>query len=248
MLLNRRHSWTLTPKAAIALQQELRHDVVVDRPLDLAAIRLVAGVDVSVKEKHAQAAIVVLTFPKFEIVETVVAQAPVTFPYVPGLLTFREGPVLEAAFAKLAHVPDVFIFDGIGYAHPRRIGLACHMGLLLGRPSVGCGKTRLCGEHAPVPARRGAMNRSSTRARPSGWRCAARAAWRRSSSRPATSPTSQAPPGSSCAAHQNIAYRNRSGRRIAPPAASSPWLEALRQTLPCISPRARFGPHGFCAR
>ncbi len=157
MLLNRRHSWTLTPKAAIALQQELRRDIVVDRPLDLAAIRLVAGVDVSVKEKHAQAAVVVLTFPKFEIVETVVAQAPVTFPYVPGLLTFREGPVLEAAFAKLAHVPDVFIFDGIGYAHPRRIGLACHMGLLLGRPSVGCGKTRLCGEHAPVPARRGAM-------------------------------------------------------------------------------------------
>jgi len=156
MLLDRRHSWTLTPQEAIALQQQLRRDIVVDRPLDLAAIRLVAGVDVSVKEKHAQAAVVVLTFPKLDIVETALAQAPVAFPYVPGLLTFREGPVLEEAFAKLAHVPDVFIFDGIGYAHPRRIGLACHMGLLLGRPSVGCGKTRLCGEHEPVPTRRGA--------------------------------------------------------------------------------------------
>jgi deoxyribonuclease V len=156
MKLARRHSWELTPKEAVALQRELQGNVVTDRPLDLAAVRHVAGVDVSVKNKQAQAAVVVLTFPDFEHVETVLAQRPATFPYVPGLLTFREGPVLVEAFEKLRHTPDVFLFDGSGYLHPRRIGLACHMGLLLGVPTVANAKTKLCGDHGRVGLRRGA--------------------------------------------------------------------------------------------
>lgn len=154
MKLERRHSWSLSPKEAIALQNELRHDVIADRPLDLSAIRTVAGVDVSVKNKVSQAAIVVTTFPDFEPVESALAQRPTTFPYVPGLLSFREGEVLVEAFEKLRHVPDVIIFDGSGYLHPRRIGIASHMGLWLGIPTIANAKNRLCGTNPePGPER-----------------------------------------------------------------------------------------------
>jgi deoxyribonuclease V len=145
--LHRRHDWNLTPREAIALQQRLRGDVIADRPLDLGAIRLVAGVDVSVRNNVSQAAVVVVSFPDLVHVETVLAHMPTPFPYVPGLLSFREGPVLEEAFGKLRHKPDVFIFDGMGIAHPRRLGVAAHMGLWLEAPTIGCGKTRLCGQH-----------------------------------------------------------------------------------------------------
>jgi deoxyribonuclease V len=155
MKLNRRHLWNLTPKEAIALQNELRHEVVVDRPLDLSAIKTVAGVDVSVKNNVSQAAVVVTTYPDFQPVETALAQRPTTFPYVPGLLSFREGEVLLEAFEKLRHVPDVFIFDGSGYLHPRRIGIACHMGLWLDVPTIANAKNRLCGTHAEVGPERG---------------------------------------------------------------------------------------------
>ena len=158
MHIHRRHPWNVTPKEAIALQQNLRSDVIADRPIDLAAVRLVAGVDVSVKNNVSQAAVVVVTFPDFRPVETVLASRPTPFPYVPGLLSFREGPVLEEAFEKLQAEPDVFIFDGQGLAHPRRIGIASHMGLWLDRPTIGCGKTRLCGQHGPLPPERGASS------------------------------------------------------------------------------------------
>lgn len=155
MRLHPRHPWDVTPKEAVALQREVAAEVVL-RPLDLSAIRLVAGVDVSVKAGVSQAAVVVATFPDLEPVETVRAIRPTPFPYVPGLLSFREGPVLEEAFERLATEPDAFVFDGAGFAHPRRIGLACHLGLWLGRPTVGCAKTWLIGRHDPVPAGRGA--------------------------------------------------------------------------------------------
>jgi deoxyribonuclease V len=155
MELNRRHPWNLTPKEAIALQNELRHDVIADRPLDLTAVRTVAGVDVSVKNNVSQAAVVVMTYPDFQPVETALARRPTTFPYVPGLLSFREGEVLVEAFEKLRHVPDVFIFDGSGYLHPRRIGIASHMGLWLGVPTIANAKNRLCGAHDEVGPERG---------------------------------------------------------------------------------------------
>jgi deoxyribonuclease V len=156
MQLHARHAWDLSPTEAVALQQELRREVIADRPIPLDEIRLVAGVDVSVKDEVSRAAIVVLTYPGFEPVETALATRPTPFPYVPGLLSFREGPVLEAAFTTLRTVPDVFLFDGMGIAHPRRIGIASHMGLWLERPTIGCGKTRLVGHHGPLAPERGA--------------------------------------------------------------------------------------------
>lgn len=155
MRLHPRHPWNLTPEQAIALQKDLRHEVMSDRPIDLNAVRLVAGVDVSVRNGQSQAAIVVVTYPDFEPVETVLAQRPTPFPYIPGLLSFREGPVLEEAFERLQAEPDVFLFDGMGIAHPRRIGIASHMGLWLDRPTIGCGKTILCGRYKDLGEEKG---------------------------------------------------------------------------------------------
>jgi deoxyribonuclease V len=146
MRLHPRHAWDLSPSDAIALQNALRHEVV-SRPLDLDSIRLVAGVDVSVKNNRSNAAIVVVTFPDFRPVESVTAERATPFPYIPGLLSFREGPVLQEAFEKLQVEPDVFLFDGMGIAHPRRVGIASHMGLWLQKPTIGCGKTLLCGRY-----------------------------------------------------------------------------------------------------
>jgi deoxyribonuclease V len=155
MRINHLHDWTISPGAAINLQLRLVKQLVYDRPIDFSAIRYVAGVDVGVRDDISQAAVVVLSFPDLKPVETVRASMPTPFPYVPGLLTFREGPVLEKAFALLEHEPDAFIFDGMGRAHPRRIGLACHMGLWLGKPSIGCGKGILIGKYAEPPPQKG---------------------------------------------------------------------------------------------
>lgn len=142
------HDWDLTPAEARALQTELAQRLE-DRPLALDELRWVAGVDVSVRDEMAQAAVVVLSFPALEIVETVTARRPVSYPYIPGLLSFREGPVLLEAFAKLRRTPDVLLFDGMGRIHPRRLGIAAHMGLWLGWPTLGIGKTHFLGEYAP---------------------------------------------------------------------------------------------------
>lgn len=164
MHISHLHDWTLTPAEAIALQRQLVAQVIYDRPLDVDSVRLVAGVDVSVKPDEAgvtqsQAAVVVLELPTFRVVESVTAHMPTPFPYVPGLLSFREGPVLERAFERLQHEPDAFIFDGMGRAHPRRIGIATHIGLWLNKPTVGCGKTLLVGRHADPPDERGAYSK-----------------------------------------------------------------------------------------
>jgi deoxyribonuclease V len=147
-----RHEWNLTPQQAIQLQGELRKEIISNQPIDIDSVRLVAGVDVSVKNEVSQAAVVVLTFPELQVTETVLSHRPTPFPYIPGLLSFREGPVLEEAFEKLRNVPDVFIFDGMGIAHPRRVGIAAHMGLWLQKPTIGCGKTLLIG-HFTEPGR-----------------------------------------------------------------------------------------------
>jgi deoxyribonuclease V len=156
MKLHQRHDWTLTPEQAIALQKQLAAEVIADRAIDVDRVRLVAGVDVSVKDNVSQAAVVVVALPDLKPVETVLAKRPTPFPYIPGLLSFREGPVLEEAFEKLQHEPDAFIFDGMGIAHPRRIGIASQMGLWLQKPTVGCGKTLLVGRYAEPAQERGA--------------------------------------------------------------------------------------------
>jgi deoxyribonuclease V len=163
MNIPHKHDWNITPAEAITLQRQLVSEVIYDRPIDLNAVRFVAGVDVSVKldasgTAMSQAAIAVLSFPDFTSVETALAHMPTPFPYIPGLLSFREGPVLEEAFKSLNHEPDVFIFDGMGRAHPRRIGIATHMGLWLQKPTIGCGKTLLTGHYREPADVRGAYS------------------------------------------------------------------------------------------
>jgi deoxyribonuclease V len=133
----------------------------------LGTVRRVAGIDISVTPGprtaavrrpaggfRARAAVIVLSFPALEVVETSVVEQPCRFPYVPGLLAFREGPSILAAFRKLRTRPDLLLFDGQGIAHPRRFGIAAHLGVLLDLPSIGCAKSRLIGEHAePGPGR-----------------------------------------------------------------------------------------------
>ncbi len=161
--MNPLHEWTLSAAEAIALQKQLAAQLIHDRPLDLNAIRLVAGVDVSVKPNPmgvdmSQAAIAVLEYPSLTLVEAALAVMPTPFPYIPGLLSFREAPVILQAVEKLTTAPDVFIFDGMGRAHPRRIGIASHVGLWLQKPTIGCGKTLLTGRYTDPPAERGAWS------------------------------------------------------------------------------------------
>ncbi len=141
------HRWNLTPRQAVRLQSRLAVEVC-HTPLR-APPRLVAGGDASFSSDgtRAVAAWVVWDAEEQMVVDTAYAVQPVRFPYVPGLLSFREAPVLIAAARKVSVVPDVFMFDGQGLAHPRRFGLACHVGVLIDRPSLGCAKSRLCGVH-----------------------------------------------------------------------------------------------------
>ncbi len=147
MKIQQLHDWDLSPKDAIALQKTLATRLVSASPLDLNRIRTVAGVDVSVKGGLTCACVVVLSFPELENIETVCMRRATSYPYIPGLLAFREGPALVAAFRELRHEPDVFIFDGMGQMHPRRMGIAAHLGLWLGRPTIGCGKRHFIGEY-----------------------------------------------------------------------------------------------------
>lgn len=155
MQIHRLHTWDITPAEAIALQKDLAAYVIHDTPLDVNSVSYVAGVDVSVKNNVSRAAVVVLTYPALQIVETALATQPTPFPYISGLLSFREGPVLVEAFEKLQTVPDVFVFDGMGRIHPRRIGIASHMGLWLAKPTIGCGKTHLIGKYTDPAAEKG---------------------------------------------------------------------------------------------
>jgi deoxyribonuclease V len=152
------HDWNVKPEQAIALQKQLAAQVIAHKPIDLDHVKLVAGVDVSVKENVSQAAVVVLSYPDFQLIERVTARRPTPFPYIPGLLTFREGPVLEEAFSRLQFTPDVFVFDGMGTIHPRRMGIASHMGLWLQMPTIGCGKSYFIGEFQEPGMEKGAWS------------------------------------------------------------------------------------------
>jgi deoxyribonuclease V len=140
-----------TATEAIEIQKQLRNRVI---RTGTVAARNVAGADVSYKNDVARAVIVVMR--DLQPVEQVVVEEPIPFPYIPGLLSFREIPPLLSAWRQLKTVPDVVIVDGQGIAHPRRLGIASHLGLLLGVPTIGCAKSRLCGEHQEPPPERGA--------------------------------------------------------------------------------------------
>lgn len=145
MHLHHEHPWDVTPREAVAIQRDLAGHVRFE-PLP-SDIKTVAGVDVSVRGDRVRTAIVVLRLSDLEPVDTVTWEGPVAFPYVPGLLSFREMPAVLPALDRLSVEPDVFILDAQGYAHPRRFGLACHLGVLLGKPAIGVAKTRLVGHH-----------------------------------------------------------------------------------------------------
>jgi len=155
MKVHHLHDWDVTPKEAIEIQNDLAAQLIDNMPLDLDAIETIAGVDVSVKNNVSTAAVVILSYPEMTVIESVTAAQPTPFPYVPGLLTFREGPVLVEAFEALGTEPDVFMFDGMGRIHPRRMGIAAHMGLWLDRPTIGVGKTHFVGNYDQPDAEKG---------------------------------------------------------------------------------------------
>lgn len=137
------HSWNVTPLRAVTIQRKLATRV---RPVGLVRnLHLVAGVDLAFSGDDAIAGVVVWDVRAGEVVEQRVICRPVSFPYVPGLLSFREAPAILAVLRELRCTPDAFMFDGQGLAHPRRFGLACHVGVLLDRPSLGCAKSILVG-------------------------------------------------------------------------------------------------------
>jgi deoxyribonuclease V len=150
------HPWPVTAAAAIALQRKLRERVIVEDQLD--TVRFVAGLDVGPEGDGSvmRAAVAVLSFPDLKTADQAVARRPASFPYIPGLLSFREIPALLDALAKLGALPDLLLCDGQGLAHPRRFGLACHLGVLTGIPSIGVAKSLLVGAHAPLSQARGA--------------------------------------------------------------------------------------------
>jgi deoxyribonuclease V len=173
------HPWSLSQAEAVALQKRLAASVDTDTPL--GDYELVAGADVSYDRGSPvlHAAVVLLRRGDWEVVEVAGAVGESDFPYVPGLLSFREAPVLLRAFAALRRRPDVVMIDGQGIAHPRRLGIASHVGLWLGLPTVGCAKSRLTGRHdepGPEPGDRtplihrgevvGAVLRTKARANP----------------------------------------------------------------------------------
>jgi deoxyribonuclease V len=149
------HRWDVSPRRAAAIQRELAGRVRFRRPP--GRIRVVGGVDAAFSrdDRECLAAAVLWDRESGDVLETSVAHAPLRFPYVPGLLSFREAPAVLAALRRLRGAPDALICDGQGYAHPRRFGLACHVGVIAGLPTVGCAKSRLLGEHGDPAAKRG---------------------------------------------------------------------------------------------
>jgi deoxyribonuclease V len=156
MKIPRLHSWKLTPKEAVALQRRLADRI--DRTWPLGRCDLIAGADVSCNRfGHViVAGVVVWRATDGAVLERRSVVAEVDFPYIPGLLTFREAPATIRAFRKIRLRPDIVLIDGHGFSHPRRIGLASHVGLWLGVPTVGCAKTRLCGTFEPPAVKFGA--------------------------------------------------------------------------------------------
>ena len=152
------HPWTLTEQEAISLQKQLALQVKTED--QVKEVQHIAGVDVAyhVAEDVLVAGIVVLDAASLQVVESVVVSDSVAFPYIPGLFSFRELPPLMKAFEKLQTVPQLIVCDGQGIAHPRRFGLASHIGLLYDIPAIGCGKTRLLGEYAQPDSHRGACS------------------------------------------------------------------------------------------
>ena len=157
MEINLIHPWVKTVTEAKKIQSQLR-DRVIDSDC-LGKVRYVAGVDIGFEDNYAisKAAVAVLSYPELKLVEQAIARIPTAFPYVPGYLSFREIPAILAALPKLKITPDLILCDGQGLAHPRRLGLACHLGVLLDMPTIGVAKSLLIGKHEEVPLEKGSQ-------------------------------------------------------------------------------------------
>ncbi|MBW4575559.1 MAG: deoxyribonuclease V [Aphanothece sp. CMT-3BRIN-NPC111] len=156
MKIYQRHPWPLTLEEAIAIQEQLRIEVITEDRLE--PVQYVAGVDGGFEESGTitRAAVAVLGFPDLQLQEQAIARRSTTFPYVPGYLSFREIPAVLDALEKINITPDLILCDGQGIAHPRRFGIACHLGVLLDVPTIGVAKSLLIGKYADVPDERGA--------------------------------------------------------------------------------------------
>jgi deoxyribonuclease V len=150
-----RQNWATNVVEAKLIQEQLK-DLVITKD-EVGIVRYIAGVDVGFKNNNqiTQAAVAILTFPQLELVEQKTAQVPTTFPYIPGYLSFREIPAILEALHKLQIMPDLIVCDGQGLAHPRRFGLACHLGVLLDLPTIGVAKSLFVGKHQELPSEKG---------------------------------------------------------------------------------------------
>jgi len=152
------HNWSLTPQQAIAVQKRLAPLVTPSKPV--GELLLAAGIDAAFTpdSRFCIGGVVVWDIQKQQVLEQQIAIRPLTFPYIPGLLTFREAPALIAALRKIESIPDVLICDGQGIAHQRRFGIACHLGIITGLPTVGCAKSRLVGHFREPGPQRGSVS------------------------------------------------------------------------------------------
>ncbi|MGD8723275.1 MAG: deoxyribonuclease V [Desulfobacterales bacterium] len=157
--LKKLHRWDLTPQQAIALQTKLSQQVIRKTRRQPHHMNTVAGIDTAYRHDRACAAVVVFDLEDLKIMEEAAASLPVRFPYIPGLLSFREGPSILEALCDLKTVPDVLMFDGQGIAHSRRFGLASHIGLLTDIPAIGCAKTKLIGDYREPQRTKGSTAR-----------------------------------------------------------------------------------------
>lgn len=155
MEIYQRHPWTLSVEEATAIQNQLSGEIITSD--QLSEVNYVAGVDVGFEENYAisRAAVAVLSFPELQLIEQAIARRPTTFPYIPGFLSFREVPVVLDALSQIKITPDLILCDGQGIAHPRRFGLASHLGLLITVPTIGVAKSRLIGQHEELPQQKG---------------------------------------------------------------------------------------------
>lgn len=155
MKIYQRHAWPLTVEEAIAIQEQLRGEIITSD--QLGTVQYVAGVDMGFESAGtiSRAAVAVLSFPDLQLQESAIARRPTSFPYVPGFLSFREIPAVLDALEKINTTPDLILCDGQGIAHPRRFGIACHLGLIVNIPTIGVAKSLLIGKHEEVAEERG---------------------------------------------------------------------------------------------
>ncbi|MGB7379486.1 MAG: deoxyribonuclease V [Rivularia sp. (in: cyanobacteria)] len=156
MQIKQRHDWHLTTSEAKVIQEELQKEVITEDKFE-KPVKYVAGVDMGFEDngKTSRAAVAVLSFPDLQLQEQSIAKRPTSFPYIPGFLSFREIPAVLEALQKINTIPDIILCDGQGLAHPRRLGIACHLGVILDMPTIGVAKSRLIGDYKEVSQEKG---------------------------------------------------------------------------------------------